>query len=155
MSDDFNMSLLDFKQNEKIQKFVNIMFGHSMVPIINKPTRVAKKNGTAIDHIFINSITATTFKTGVIRSDILDYFPKCFVANYNIHINETNDRCIFRWDPFDISLDNFKYKLHTVSTNPSDTNNTYENFIEIFGSFYGESFPKTKIKATSQNYSFS
>ena len=50
------------------------MFGHSMIPIINKPTRVNKKNETAIDHIFINSVTATTFKTGVIRSDILDHF---------------------------------------------------------------------------------
>ena len=34
----FNMNLLDFEQNKKVQNLVNIMFGLSMIPIINKPT---------------------------------------------------------------------------------------------------------------------
>ena len=35
MAVDFNMNLLDFKQNKKVQ---DLMFGHSMTPVINKPT---------------------------------------------------------------------------------------------------------------------
>ena len=35
MAVDFNMNLLDFKQNKKVQ---NLMFGHSMTPVIdNRP----------------------------------------------------------------------------------------------------------------------
>ena len=75
MAGDFNMNLRDFKQNKKVQNFLNIMFDHSMMSVINKPTRVTKNTATAIDHIFINSVTTTKFKTGIIKSDILDNFP--------------------------------------------------------------------------------
>ena len=86
MAGDFNMNLLDFEQNKKVQNFLNIMFGHSMMPVINKRTRVTKNTATAIDHIFINSVTTTKFKTGIIKSDISDHFPIFFAADYNIFI---------------------------------------------------------------------
>ena len=31
MAGDFNMNLLDFKENKKVQNFLNIMFGHSIM----------------------------------------------------------------------------------------------------------------------------
>ena len=156
MAGDFNMNLLDFEQNNKVQNVLNIMFGHSMMPVINKPTRVTKNAATAIDHIFINSVTTTKFKTGIIKSDISDHFPIFFVADYNIHIKETKKRFIFRRNLSDISVEKFKYKLHTVSwdstTNCLDTNKAYDNFIEIFSSLYDEFFPKEKIKLKPQKY---
>ena len=115
MAGDFNMNLLDFEQNKKVQNFLNIMFGHSMMPVINKPTRATKNTATAIDHIFINSVTTTKFKTGIIKSDISDHFPVFFVADYNIHIKETKERFIFRRDVSDISVEKFKYKLLTLA----------------------------------------
>ena len=63
------MNLLDFEQNKKVQNFLNVMFGHSMMSVINKPTRVTKNTATAIYHIFIDSVTTTKFKTGIIKSD--------------------------------------------------------------------------------------
>ena len=156
MAGDFNMNLLDFEQNKKVQDFLNIMFGHSMMPVINKPTRVTKNTATAIDHIFINSVTTTKFKAGIIKSVISDHFPIFFVADYNIHIKEPKERFIFRRDLSDISVVKFKYKLRTVSwdsiTNSSDTNKAYDNFIEIFSSLYDECFPKKKIKLKPQKY---
>ena len=74
------MNLFDCEQNKKVQSFLHIMFSHSMMPIINKPTYVTKNNTTAIDHIFINSVTTTKFKTGIIKPDIWDHFPIFFVA---------------------------------------------------------------------------
>ena len=53
---DFNINLLDFENNKKVQSFVNLMFCCGMVPIINKPTRVTRYTATAIDHMFTNSI---------------------------------------------------------------------------------------------------
>ena len=156
MAGDFNINLLDFEQNKKVQNFLNIMFGHSMMPVINKPTCVTKNTARAIDHIFINSFTTSKFKTGIIKSDISDHFPIFFVAHYNIHIKETKERFVFRRDLSDISVEKFKYKLRTVSldsiTNSSDTNKAYDNFIEIFRSLYDECFPKKKIKLKPQKY---
>ena len=91
MAGDVNMNLLDFEQNKKIQNFLNIMFGHGMMPVINKPTRVTKNTARAIDHIFINSVITTKFKTGIIKSGILDHFPIFLMADYNIHIKETKE----------------------------------------------------------------
>ena len=81
MAVDFNMNLLDFKQNKKVQ---NLMFGHSMTPVINKPTRVTKNTATAIDNIFVNLVITTKFKTGIIKLDILGHFPIFFVAEYSL-----------------------------------------------------------------------
>ena len=68
------------------------MFGHSWMPVINRPTRVTKNTGAAKDHIFINSVTTTKFKPGNIKSDISDHFPIFVVADYNIHLKETKER---------------------------------------------------------------
>ena len=68
--------------------------------------------------------------------DISDHFPIFFVADYNIHIKETKGGFIFRRDLSDISVENFKQKLRTVSwdsiTNSSDTNQAYDNFMITF-----------------------
>ena len=115
MTGNLNMNLLDFEQNKKVQNFLSIMFGHSMMPVINKPTHVNTNTATAIDHIFINSVTTTKFKTRILTLDISDRFPIFFVADFNIHIKETKERFIFRRDLSDISAKKFKYNLRTVS----------------------------------------
>ena len=51
---DFNINLLDFENNKKVQSFVYLMFRCGMVPAINKSTRVTRYTVNAIDHMFIN-----------------------------------------------------------------------------------------------------
>ena len=149
MAGNFNMNLLDFEQNKKEQNFFNIMFGHRMMSVINKPTRVTTNSATAIDHFFINSVTTTKFKTRILKSDISDHFPVFYVADYNIHIKETKERFIFRRDLYDIFVEKFKYKLRTVSwdniTNSSDTNKRVSSLYEFF--------PKKKIELKPQKFS--
>ena len=107
MAGDFNMNMLDFEQNKKVQNFLNIMFGRSMIRVISKPTHLTKNTAKAIDHFLTNSVTTTNFKTGIIKSVISDHFPIFFVADYNIHIKGTRERFIFRRDLSDISVDKF------------------------------------------------
>ena len=82
MVGDFSMNLLDFEQNKKGQNFLNIMFGHSMMPVLTKLACVTKNTAIAIDHIFINSVNSTKFEIGAIKPDIWDHFPIFFVADY-------------------------------------------------------------------------
>ena len=56
LTGDFNMILLGFDKNKKVQSFVNLMFRFGMIPTINKPTRVTRYTATAIDHAFTNTI---------------------------------------------------------------------------------------------------
>ena len=86
-----------------------------MMPVINKPRRVTKNTARAIDHVFINSVTTTKFKTRIIKSDISNPFPILFVADRNISMKETKERFIFRRDLSNVSLEKFRYNLRTVS----------------------------------------
>ena len=63
-----------------MQNFLNLVYQNSMTPTINKPTRVTRKTGTAIDHILTNCFTETVFKTTIFKSDISDHFPICFLV---------------------------------------------------------------------------
>ena len=105
MAGDFNMNLLDFEQNTNMQNFLNLMFGLSVIPVMNKPARVTKTAATTLDHISINSVTTTKFKTRIIKSDISNHFPIFLVADYNIYIKEKKERFIFRHYLSNISVE--------------------------------------------------
>ena len=76
---DFNLNLLDHDSNKKVHDFLNIIYRNSMIPTINKPTRVTRTTATAIDHILTNCFIDRTFKTAIFKSDISDHFPICFI----------------------------------------------------------------------------
>ena len=56
---DFNLNVLDFENNKKVQNFINLMFPYGMIPTINKPMRVTSNTATAINHIITNVIIKT------------------------------------------------------------------------------------------------
>ena len=74
LAGDFNLNVLDFENNKKVENFINLMFRYGMIPTINKPTRVTANTATAIDHIITNVIIDTDFKTGILKSCISDHF---------------------------------------------------------------------------------
>ena len=59
------MNLLDYEKCKKVQEFLNLIFENSMIPAINKPTRVTRQSTTAVDHIlrhcFVNFILKQQF----------------------------------------------------------------------------------------------
>ena len=72
---DFNLNLIDYQSNGKVRDFVNLIFQHSLVPIVNKPTRVTKNNATLNDYIITNSFMDQENLTGILKTDISDHFP--------------------------------------------------------------------------------
>ena len=72
---DLNLNLIDYQSNAKVRDFVNLIFQHSLVPIVNKPTRVTKNNATLIDYIITNSFMDQENLTGILKTDISDHFP--------------------------------------------------------------------------------
>ena len=71
---DLNLNLIDYQSTAKVRDFVNLMFQHSLVPIVNKPTRVTKNNATLIDYIITNSFMDQENLTGILKTDISDLF---------------------------------------------------------------------------------
>ena len=65
LAGDFNLNVLDFENNKKVENFTNLMLRYGMIPTINKPTRITANTATTIDHIITNVITEADFKTGI------------------------------------------------------------------------------------------
>ena len=72
---DLNLNLIDYQSNAKVRDFVNLIFQHSLVLIVNKPTRVTKNNATLIDYIINDSFMDQEILTGILKTDISDHFP--------------------------------------------------------------------------------
>ena len=51
VADDFNLNLLDCENCKKVQDFLKLVYQNGMISTTNKPTRVARKTATEIDHI--------------------------------------------------------------------------------------------------------
>ena len=82
---DFNINLLDFDKNKRVQSFVNLMFRFGMIPTINKPTRVTRHTATAIDHVFTNTIMDNIeIKTAIVKIDISDHSSITFATKNKI-----------------------------------------------------------------------
>ena len=107
---DFNINLLDYENNRKIQSVVNLMFCCGMVPAINKPTRVTRYTATAIDHIFTNSIINTKVKSAITKADISDHFPILFVAKVNVDVGIRTKQYILKRNICNQSIKKFKEK---------------------------------------------
>ena len=69
---DLNFNLIGYQSNAKIRDFVNLIFKHSLVPIVNKPIR---NNAALIDFIITNSFMDQENLPGVLKIDISDHFP--------------------------------------------------------------------------------
>ena len=77
---DFNLNLLDYKTNAKVKSYLNMIFSHSFIPLINKPTRISKNNATVIDHLLTNKFINEKYLTGIVKTDISDHFPVFFIT---------------------------------------------------------------------------
>ena len=77
---DFNLDILNSDTHPPTKEYIDLMFSHSMFPLINKPTRSTSDTHTCIDNIFSNHVTPTsTSIQGIFYTDISDHFPVFFV----------------------------------------------------------------------------
>ena len=113
----FNLNVLEYKINRKIQNFFALIFQHGLIPIINKPTRVTKRNATAIDHIITNSYLSSKLKTGIIKTDISDHFPILLVSETPDISNYPSTTTIFKRYINDKSIKQFNLLLNEVNWN--------------------------------------
>lgn len=74
MAGDFDLNL-DFNKIAKVQSFISLMFQYGLISTINKPTRLTRNTAKAMDNFFTNSILNNKVKTGIVKTDVLDYFP--------------------------------------------------------------------------------
>ena len=127
-----NLNLIDYRSNAKVRNFVNLIFQHSFVPIVNKPTRVTKNNATLLDYIITNSFNDQENLTGVLKTDISDQFP-IFTISMKHGLDSNNKKVTIRKRIINADLiQEFRDILSEVNwenlysiSNPSDAMNIF------------------------------
>ena len=82
---DYNLDLLKSESHSLTKDFVNLMFEHSFVPLINRPTRVTRSSASLIDNIFTNDLSfSNSSSSGILLNDTSDHYPV-------FHLSTTNE----------------------------------------------------------------
>ena len=146
---DFNVNLLNADQHAPTQEFSELMYSHSLLPNITKPTRVTVKSATLIDNIFSNNLISTNkILTGILYSDISDHFP-IFHIDYSTDCKMNNDVIKHRifsqsnLDSFSSALTNHSWE-HVLSND--DAQSAYTLFLKDYTRMYNDCFPIKIIK---------
>ena len=133
---DLNLNLIDYQSKAKVRDFVNLIFQHSIVPIVNKHTRVTKNNATLIDYIITNSFTDQVNLTGILKTDISDHFP-FFTISMKHRLDSSDKKVTIRKRIIDVdSIQEFTDILSEVDWENlysiSNPNDAYEYFLKVF-----------------------
>ena len=51
LAGDFNMNVLDYEYNTKVNSFFDLIYQRNLIPTINKSTSVGKNSAMTTDHI--------------------------------------------------------------------------------------------------------
>ena len=132
---DYNINLLNSGSHSQTDEFLDIMFSHSLLPTITKPTRITRSSATLIDNIFCNSLLSTeNVYCGILCTDISDHLP-IFHIDYSCEqvkekenimrrsFNEKNTNSFFS------ALSNHNWN-HVISQN--DAQLAYSTFLKEY-----------------------
>ena len=87
------MDLLNIESHKHTVELLNNMFASSLIPTINKPTRITHSTATLIDNIYVKFYDFhTTVKSAIQMTDIYNHLPIfCFIS-YNKPYSRTNQK---------------------------------------------------------------
>ena len=149
------MNLLDYEKCKKVQEFLNLVYENSMIPKINKPTRVTRQSATAMNHILTNCFINFDFKTAIFKSDISDHFLISFFLSMTNEFSKTEPIYIHKRMINNSAIEMFRQKLHETDRAEIETsrnpNVCYKTFLKRFISLYDEYFPIKIIKLTTKD----
>ena len=149
ISGDFNFNLLNVDNHSQTQEFLDSMFAHSFIPLINKPTRVTSTSATLIDNICCNILPPPN--SGILVSDISDHFPIFTLFPFTSNTYSFPSGC-FR-NTSDANLRSFKSDLDSCdwsvvfNTNP---NVSFNNFMNIFNNLCDINVPIIRTKRSNR-----
>ena len=66
-------NIFDHENCKKVQDFFNELYQNGIIPTINNPARVTRKEITAIDHFLTKTFLDRTFKSSIFISDVSDH----------------------------------------------------------------------------------
>lgn len=76
---DFNIHMNEIANSSQAQQFMDLLYSHLFLPLIDRPSRITSSNSSLIDNIFTNSL-CTNRISGLLYTDISDHLPIFFLS---------------------------------------------------------------------------
>jgi len=147
MLGDYNINLLNCENHGDTNDFLNTLYSHYCIPLINRPTRVGSHSATLIDNIVTNAIdliTVTESICGILYNDISDHYPIFFVCKQSSDYTCQNKEMCYQVIN-NRTLNRLKTELTQVNWNSvsecSDMNESYNRFDDIVQKCYRKCIP--------------
>ena len=148
---DFNLDLLHCDHHAYTQEFIDSLFSHMFIPLINKPTRLTSHSATLIDNIFTNCFTQNIVN-GIILNDLSDHLP-VFALSSTKFEKPNNETTYYTRDYNDLNIIKFQTKLSQVEWTRvligQDPNRLYDVFAEEYYRHFADCFPLKISKLNS------
>ena len=150
---DFNIDLLKTSSHTLSSEFCHILYSHSFLPLITKPTRVTRDSATLIDNIFTNSHDSVCHRSGIFCTDVSDHYP-VFTLSANLfkeHPSTVPPKFHRNFSPQNMT----KFKNELISVNwgsllrMNDAQESFSRFHKSLADLLERCFPK---KITKMHY---
>ena len=91
---DYDINILIYDSHSATAEFVDMLYSHVFLPMINRPNRITQNSATIIDNIFPNNIGESECgHSGILVTDITDHFPIFHIWKHT-QIAQTDDNYI-------------------------------------------------------------
>ena len=146
---DFNVNLMNYQKNNLTGEFLDSMFSHLLIPMINRPTRITSHTATLIDNILTNNTKADTLLNGLFLTDISDHLPIFSIWLENkTEFNDNENPAYFCREKTEGNIEKFKDKITNYDWNEinsfDDPIKAYNAFADEFSRIFNECLPLKK-----------
>ena len=154
MVGDYNLDLFKHENHRPTADFLSNMYASSLIPVINRPTRVTNETATLIDNIFISDCCINNdYLHGIFTTDISDHFP-IFLIQFDTGTSDVNNERLVRVMN-EAKNANFLNKIESHDWLVLDRHNHCQayasHFCNMFDSIFDSSFPIIKVKPNYKN----
>ena len=132
---DFNIDLLNYEKNEKVQENLDLLYSNSYLPYITLPTRLSNTTKTLIDNIFYKGNNQPI--SGNLTIDISDHLAQVLFLEtkkniFNTSNSDTKYRDYKNLDNEKFILDMFEIDWEMeLKLKENDINSSFDRFLEI------------------------
>lgn len=146
---DFNINLFNVKHHVPTANFMNTMFSHLGVPLINRPTRLTSSSATLIDHIYTNAIQLLENKSlsGVLCVNISDHLPIFHLCNSQSNVTvkiQAKPRRVINTKTLNKLKTSLEKQDWSTVMQIENTHKAYNAFTNVFMKCYNECIPITE-----------
>ena len=128
---DFNINLLNTENHTQSSDFLDTLYSHSFMPLINKPTRVTANSTTIIDHVYCNEIHNSRLFNGILITEITEHYPIfCINISHEMHVKPTH--CSKR----SLTEKNIRIFIQKIQRRDWDDILSMQNIDDAFNIFY-------------------